>query len=120
MLNSTYLPLESMAVNLEHLLLNCSLLFSSIFSNISKFSSYTYTAIVPFNILRVNVYLEESGLDILIVHELRKDEKLFPQELVGEVDLQPTDVQHSLIPEIRSHTHNMYIHVIYYTQCTKS
>ena len=31
--------------------------------------------------------LEESGLDIFIIHELREDEKLLPQKLVGKVDL---------------------------------
>ena len=35
--------------------------------------------------------LEEPGLDILIVHELREYEELLPQKLVGEVDLSRHD-----------------------------
>ena len=31
-------------------------------------------------------YLYESGLDVLIVHELREDVELLSEELVGEVD----------------------------------
>lgn len=31
--------------------------------------------------------LDESGLDVLVIHELAKDVKLLPQELVGEIHL---------------------------------
>ena len=33
-----------------------------------------------------STYLEKSGLDVLVIHELREDEELLAQELVGEVD----------------------------------
>lgn len=35
--------------------------------------------------------LDESGLDVFIVHELTEDVKLLAQELVSEVDLINTD-----------------------------
>lgn len=31
--------------------------------------------------------LDESGLDVFVVHELTEDVKLLPQELVGEIHL---------------------------------
>lgn len=31
--------------------------------------------------------LDESGLDVLVVHKLTEDVKLLPQELVGEIHL---------------------------------
>ena len=37
--------------------------------------------------VHVYIYLEESGLDVLIIHELREDEELLPQKLVREIDL---------------------------------
>lgn len=33
------------------------------------------------------MYLEQSGLDVLIIHELGKDEEFLPQKLVRKVDL---------------------------------
>lgn len=31
--------------------------------------------------------LNESGLDVFVIHELAEDVKLFPQELKGKIDL---------------------------------
>ena len=39
--------------------------------------------------------LEEPGLDILVIHELREYEELLPQKLVGEVDLSRHDSVHN-------------------------
>lgn len=33
------------------------------------------------------MYLEQSGLDVLIIHELGEDEEFLPQKLVCEIDL---------------------------------
>ena len=33
-----------------------------------------------------STYLEKSGLDVLVIHELREDEELLAQELIGKVD----------------------------------
>lgn len=31
--------------------------------------------------------LNEPGLDVFVIHELAEDVKLFPQELIGKIDL---------------------------------
>ena len=51
-------------------------------------SVYLLTICSGYNVLtHINVYLEQSGLDVLIIHELGKDEEFLPQKLVCKVDL---------------------------------
>lgn len=52
--------------------------------------SCTRTHIHTYMHANTQTYLEQPCLDVLVIHELREDEKLLSKELIGEVHLYHT------------------------------
>ena len=55
--------------------------------SVGRDGSCTHTAIPSVVRAHTQLYLQQAGLDVLIIHELREDVEFLPQELVCKVDL---------------------------------